>query len=477
MRSRRAQLALAAVLAAALAVVTTSCRGSSVDKAGGKTRKHATVVLRLATHEMQGINGDIDFASAVRRLSKGSMEIKVTTNWRTGDAEHEKKTIEDVEAGNFDLGVVGVRAFDEVGVRSFQALVAPFLIDNSTLEQRVLESPLAARMLDGVRRIHLVGIALVPGALRLPLGISRALVGPEDYQGTRIGIRPGGVAAATFRALGSTPVPYIEGSLSGLDGAELDLWTIGLNAYDKHARALTVNVVLWPRTQAIVMSTKAFEALTAAQQKILRDAGRAVVAPELTRLSRLSKDAFRSMCRGARTVFVTASVADLAALRKAVQPVYDQLDRDAQTKQFIAAISAMHGGATGPEPELSCRGGGSRHDQNNVGSLTGRWKWIWTRAELIHAGITPDNAKLLAGPGSVDFKAGRLRTRAGLTGTYRVNGDLITFVFDPPGGAGVTPGVGYELKWSVYRDRLTFAQAPGRDPLLALLIKPLTRVR
>ena len=53
-----------------------------------------------------------------------------------------------------------------MGVTSFQALLAPFLVDSLELERRVLESPLATRMLEGVEQAGVVGIALLAGPLR-----------------------------------------------------------------------------------------------------------------------------------------------------------------------------------------------------------------------------------------------------------------------------------------------------------------------
>ena len=35
----------------------------------------------------------------------------------------------------------------------------------------------------------------------------------------------------------------------------------------------------------------------------------------------------------------------------------------------------------------------------------------------------------------------------------------------------------YELRWSVYRDSLTFSAVPGNEPLQAITFKPWVRVR
>ena len=148
-----------------------------------------------------------------------------------------------------DIAKIAARSWDEVGVQSFRALVAPMLVDSYALEQRVLTSDLPAQMIKEVGKQDLVGLAVLPGLLRKPLGISRVLRSPQDFANARIGIRPGEVARQTFAALGGTAVTYVpsdRAAVSRLDGAELDADVIAGNAYDRNSRALTANVDLWP---------------------------------------------------------------------------------------------------------------------------------------------------------------------------------------------------------------------------------------
>ena len=240
------------VLGAGLAA---GCGGSSTDKAGGPEGDEP-VVLTLANMDTDPTNIDSpDFIAAVERASGGSIHIAETHGWRS-DAplgEQEPRTIEDVRTGKVDLAVIPARAWDTVGVTSFQALVAPFLVDSADLERRVAESEVASRMLEGVEPLGLTGLALLPGPLRYPLGVSKPLLGPADYEGTTIGIRPSGVAELTFRALGAEAQVFAPGSLDGLDGAELDTVTIAFVRYDEQSTALTANVVLWPKAVTIVM--------------------------------------------------------------------------------------------------------------------------------------------------------------------------------------------------------------------------------
>ena len=91
--------------------------------------------------------------------------------------------------------------------------------------------------------------------------------------------------------------------------------------------------MLWPKPYTIVMNREAFDALTSEQQEILREAGREALGPELDELVHDSSEALSAACaRGALTL-VSASAADLAALREAVQPVYEELESDPETER------------------------------------------------------------------------------------------------------------------------------------------------
>jgi hypothetical protein len=152
-------------------------------------------------------------------------------------------TIAGIQAGKVQLAKVNARAYDTVGVNSFQALLAPFLIDNPTLEQRVPESDLAGEMLVGISRLGLVGLAMLPTDLRNRRAC-RVRWWRSGLPGTRIGIREGEVAKATFTA-SAPPRRYRPGGpLRRLDGAELDLSGTNWDEYDLQAKASPPGVSL-----------------------------------------------------------------------------------------------------------------------------------------------------------------------------------------------------------------------------------------
>jgi TRAP-type C4-dicarboxylate transport system substrate-binding protein len=469
-------LALLAVLAVMLAAA--ACSGSGVDKAGG-TRTEQPVVLTLANHE-QGPE-DVQFwVDEVQRRSGGSLRIQVTNRWRDQEFAYDKATIADVQSGKVQLAKVNARAYDTVGITSFQALLAPFLIDNHTLERRALESDLVGEMLAGTNKLGLVGLAVLPAQLRKPLGVSGPLVTVKDYQGARIGVREGEIAKATFTALGATPVPTIPGKpLNGLDGIELNFGTIKGN--EQQAKAVTSNVTFWPRPMTLVINRKAFESLTPSQQEALQAAGSAVLSRQLDVTQRLSAEDEGVLCRrGLR--FVQASNQDLAALRRAVQPVYDKLQANAQTRSFLQRILAMKHqtrAASTPDnprcsPSSATAGGDNQKTTQKTTALDGVYRTSFTREELAQSPLLGDASEVNDenwGDLTLTFDRGRVTfaqrndvDNYSTSGTYTLDGKAITLNFTEGGNAGET----FAVRWSLYRDVLTFE----RDDTLGVIPTP-----
>jgi TRAP-type C4-dicarboxylate transport system substrate-binding protein len=470
MRARALLVAGAVGLAAAL----TGCAGSGADKAGGRDAAVVKPVGKPVALTLVSVDDRwaLEFAAAAKRLSGGTIRIDV----QLGGAallDYERRLVRNVLAGKADLASVGARVWDLLGVNSFRALVAPFLVDTLELEGRALRTVDTQRMLAGVEPLGLVGLAILPGPLRRPLGVSRSIVGPGDYVGATIGNRPGGIARATLEALGAAAQPYRIGSLAGLDGAELDLETTRQNNYDEGARAITANVVLWVRPETIVMSRSAFMRLEPAQRRVLRRAGKEAVGPLLIRLQREEKNALDALCASGSLTFARASESELAGLRTAVEPVYRELQSDPLTKEVLAEIRALRGSAA--SEALRCRERASNESQ-----LEDTWRITVSRKEMLAAGASTAEAARYSGKATLELHDGRWvfrGARATVSGTNVVDGDIVRMTVKRCTANPCSPGMRTEYRWSVFRDTLTLEALPGRASWPALVVKPARRVR
>jgi TRAP-type C4-dicarboxylate transport system substrate-binding protein len=456
-------------VAAALVVAATACGGAGADKSGGRSDGRP-VVLTLAEHDAD--YGGPEFASLVEARSHGQIRIRVRDWWRKDRVDFEGRTVADVRDGTVQLGIVGARVWDTLGVRAFQALLAPFLVDSLDLEERVLEGPIGARMLSGVTSSGVVGIATLPGPLARPFGYARPLVGRADYVGARLGLRPGRVEEATFRSLGANTRTYLSLSRASREGAALNLWVIP-PAY--RGKTLVSNLVFWPRPMTIVMNRRAFEALTPSQRQLLFDAGREAVERRPAEVDRREQDALAMICQDAFASLVRLPEEDVAALHAAVRPVYGELSRDPTTRKLIGEIRALRASGGTSVDSIACPLAAA----TSAPELEGVWRSSVSRAELLAAGASPAEATTYRGSASLSLKHGHWIFRGEhttVTGGYRIRGDVVRLTMTTCTANPCSPGAESEYTWSVYRDRLTLSARPGQTSWPRLVVSSSVRV-
>jgi TRAP-type C4-dicarboxylate transport system substrate-binding protein len=335
----RTRRGTAVTLVAGLALVAGGCggSGSGSDKAGGAEPREPRV---LTFAEPNGATPDqlVSLAEEVNEGSEGTLEIEFESAWRLGEADYESATIDDVRAGKVDMAWVGARAFDTVGVNTFQPLVAPLLIDSHDLQAAVFEAGIPDQMLAGLKDLDLVGVGVLPGPMRKVLGVSKPFVRPADFAGEVVGLQDSAVATEALIALGATPRPVpVSADLDGLDGYEQQLDSIVSNHYSTEAGYVTTNLNLWSRPLVIVMGTDAYESLAPDQRDGLREAAAAAIPAALDDSRAEDDEGITALCREGMTL-ATASDTDLAELRTAVEPVYEELSADPTTSAHLDAI-------------------------------------------------------------------------------------------------------------------------------------------
>lgn len=466
-RRRLAELVLAAITALAV----TGCSGGSVheDKAGGSG---APVALRMANPygEVNQAPAVEYFVKRVGELSGNRLRIEVVNGWGNFTADAEQQVLRDVSASKIDLGWVGTRVFDTMGVKSFQALTAPMLIDSYSLEQAVIDAGLTSHMMKGVDALGVVGLAVLADGLRKPIGVTGPILRPADWSGIAFGTLRSKSQAKAIRALAATPVEVLgpqrqqaieNGSIQGF---EMNLWVYQLNVLPRLAPYVTANVNLWPQMDVLLANPARLASLSSQQRGWLEQAARDAAARSAVLANKDNQTLNNACAAGAR--FSEASAADRKALEAAFAPVYGDLERNAATRAYVARIRGLKT-ATAPDPALviapDCTGKPPQQPTAASGSanasLNGTYRWVITKQDAAKAG---DNDPEAVYPSitTITLKDGHLEGGCFGSdgGTYSVDGDRITFY---------SIESGYYSKVSFTRDNhgsLYLTPVPPMDP-------------
>ena len=458
---------LLAVALTSLAAVA-GCSVGGTERVGGEHAPDAHELTMLSIFEEAG-----QYTDEVSRLSKGELQIRLVPVEPEG-VDYEAAVLRRMQAGEADLAVMGTRAWDDFGAPGLAALGAPFLVDSYPLQERIFTSDLVETILEELRPAGFEGIGILPGPLRRPFGLAGALAAPHDFQGLAIGTQQSDVAVATLQALGASPrrLPSdvaAPSGLSGLDGFEFQVSGIENGRLDVPGSHLMTNVNLWPRSLVVLAGAAAYDGLTDEDQQILRTAARNVVHVKAAAEGVLEEESAANLCRKANTSFDEATPQQVLALRRAVEPVYADLERDPAVRTVIKGIEQLKEELAEPPTEVpACTPAPEAPSAVEVTDLDGVWTMDTDRSAAV-----PEYFDENWGHWVFVFDRGRFAiTQENETsctwgyGRYAVNGTRMSWSFLDGGGiapndATNRPGEYFVFDFSSYRDTLTLTPVEG----------------
>ena len=449
-----------------LLLAGTGCDVQGLSKAGGDP---PPVLLRIGTNDGPGrpaARTIADFARRVSALSDGQLVVRPV--WRAAGPAAEdwdQAVARLVMEGELDLGLVPARAWDTEGVSSLRALQAPYLLTSLEAVDAVVTSELAPTLLSGLPRVGVTGLALIPEGLRHLVGFIDPVLHPSDLQGSVVRAPTSATTAAVFRAMGARVEDLPEATLAPrvADGT-----VVAAESSFEFAdtlpgpTAVTGDLVLFPKVDALVISTAALAGLTGQQRRVLR---RAAVDTR-DRVVAGATDEVGSAARfcGAGGTVVLAGALGRAAFHDAAEPVLADLAKDPTTRRLLAEISRIAAATPSPRPIAACAPA-AVPDLAPSGTASafpeGTYRAVMTLEALLAAGIEPGAAAVFDGVNDLRFRAGRWHhdTHGGVAaedcgGAYSVEGGRLVVHIAGCGGNG--DGVLFSAAWTLSGARLTF---------------------
>jgi TRAP-type C4-dicarboxylate transport system substrate-binding protein len=447
----RLKLLAGAPLVALLLVTGCSGQPTSVDKAGGPVTA-APISLKMAnTRDAQ------PFLDELAKVSGGALQLTAEPGFQGATKSIEVGALQAVQSGQVDIAIVPTRAYPFVGVTSFDALMAPLLVDNMELQQQVINDSVASEMVDGVKSAGLAGIGILPGPILVPDGISRPLLGPATYAGARIAYSASPVAKQSLEALGAIPV---EAAFDGQDVSGFDGLALMADAIDDGVvRSITANVGLWPRPVAIVANAHSWTKLTETQRGWLLQAAKDAVADTASRHPS-TEDRNQTA----------------AAYLARIQAIKDSLGSTESGQPIDCAALTGHSASTSSSSNLSAR------------RLDGNYSMSYTDKEIVAAGASPDEVipenwgefRLVLDHGRFASTQYNEQTCTWNHGTYTLTGQNLKLTITGGGGQSLNrrynkPGEVFDFGVSLYHDSMKWSQVPNAESPGGWTIKPWRR--
>ncbi len=485
-RRRLAWLGAVAVVALVVPLAGCSTTGDQAEAAGGKAGgglPAEPVVLRMLNPVSEWESED--FVKAVDEVSNGALRIDVVDYWHADDTDaptREQSLFRAVRNNEAPLGLNAARTWHDQGITTFDALIAPMLIDRPELQTAVLHSNIAADMLAGLDDPELTGLGILPGFMRHPAGITHPFVDVSDFQGAAFLTPPGAVGERSLEALGAIPTPSMgELDPTTFDGSEEKLSTVSEN---KAAHSITTNVTFWPRPMIVYGNSTALAGLSEQNRTFLAQAAEATVTTKTASVNAFEQEGVGVLCRTGAFAFETANATQLAELRNRIEPVYQWLRQDAATAGFLDRIQQLADTVpvdTAYQAPIDCTAAvRSQVATPTVTALLpptpidGTYTVSTTVDNLAAAGVPP-GGRIAENWGDAVFvfDRGRFATTSHndqacvwAYGRYTIDGNTMVWDFEGGGGqapnnAANKPGEEFGFNWSLYRDVLTLTRKDG----------------
>jgi tripartite ATP-independent transporter DctP family solute receptor len=282
------------------------------------------------------------FKELVERRTNNQLQIDMFDSMKLGGA---RENVDATRAGTVFLNWNGMAFLSRI-VPEIEAATLPFMFPNREAAFKAMDGALGAMLQQKLGEKGFVGLGFMELGSRHVTNNTRPIRTADDLKGLKIRMQPNETHLATFRALGANPVSLdIKELYSALqqgvvDGQENPYPVIVANRFFEVQKHLTDTGHFFDFI-AVVAHKGQFDALSAENQKIIREAAAAAVQQQRTVVAKAEADAL-AMLKG-RMEFQQLAPAEREKMRAATSGVVDQLRRrlgDATIDQVLAIVKA-----------------------------------------------------------------------------------------------------------------------------------------
>ena len=218
----------------------------------------------------------------------------------------------------------------------------PYVFDSVAHMRRAADSAVGRTVLEGFGKRELIGLAIYDAGSRCFYNVSRPVRTPADLHGLKVRVPPSDIFIRLAHALGANPTPLPFGEVysalqTGLiDGAENNWRTLHSSRQFEVAKH-------WAQTdhsyspEALLMSRRTFDALSASDRNVVLEAAGASVAHMRTLWDRMEEESRQFVMKAG----VAVTEVDRAAFHAAARPVLEAHLKDPSLRRLYEDIRAL----------------------------------------------------------------------------------------------------------------------------------------
>lgn len=289
------------------------------------------------------------FAELVNAKSGGKMVVRLYPGGTLGG---DMQIVSAMQGGTIDLSVMVPGSLTGVS-KEFGMFDLPFLFQNATEADAVLDGPFGAKLLALLPAKNLVGLSYWDHGFRNFTTSTKPITTIADFRGLKVRVQQIPIYVDMMRALDANPValsfPELYGALESraVDGQENPLTSIVGSRLHEAQKYLSITRHTY-NPLVVVASKKSWEKLTEDERKVLLDAANEA-KPYQRKISRDAEAKALATIKATGLKVNELALGEIEQLRQKVQPVAEKLGQDsgaAITKELRDEVARVRTATT-----------------------------------------------------------------------------------------------------------------------------------
>jgi C4-dicarboxylate-binding protein DctP len=278
------------------------------------------------------------FRKLVEERTKGRVKVEVYPN---SQLYKDREELDALQMGAVQMLAPSVSKFGPLGVKEYEAFDLPFLFPDRAALVRVTEGPVGAALFRKLEAKGIKGLAYWDNGFKV-MTANRPLRLPEDFKGLKMRIQSSKVLDAQFRALGANPQVMAFGEVyqalqtgvvDGTENTPSNVYTQKMHEVQKYLTLSDHGYIGY----AVIVNAKFWSALPGDLRDVLEGAMRDATRYANDIAQQENDTALAGIKAAGRTEIITLDAQQKAAWRKAMQPVYGEMEARVG-KDLVAAI-------------------------------------------------------------------------------------------------------------------------------------------
>lgn len=307
---------LAAASVAALALIAPASAQSPI------VIKFSHVV---APNTPKGLAAD-KFKELAEKYTDGKVKVEVYPN---SQLYKDKEELEALQLGAVQMLAPSNSKFGPIGIKEFEVFDLPYILPDLPTLRKVTDGPLGARLLKLLDSKGMTGLAYWDNGFK-EMSANKKLLAPADYRGLKFRIQSSKVLEAQFRALGAIPqvMAFSEvyqalqtGVVDGQENTASNMYTQKMHEVQKYTMMTNHGYIGY----VVVVNKKFWDGIPADTRAQLEKAMKEATAYGNGQSAKENDDALAEMVKTGKTEIVKLTPEQDAAMRKAMEPVYNDV--------------------------------------------------------------------------------------------------------------------------------------------------------